>query len=632
MAVKFNKPVQLMDLGTYSIKYGVFKMDKETNELEAVSREVYRVPTSFSGVDVYVEQFGQYIKDIADKLDKKLPVRFTLSTLFAPTNLAYLTRIDKEQVQTRIKEELEKFANQEKIPPENEHNKFYELFSKDMDTKSQVIAATILMNPKYVGMIKNHLYANGLKFGGIYPVMQTSIAMYDKIVELNAEMKEEPIVFVDIGQMTTKVNLFFQGDLLFNKVLHYGAKSFYDELFDFSNKSGESSLSPSEVEEVLQKVGFTGERDLVNQMGYDINDPTPYLQNLDATLKSIFTKINSSINYFTSALARNFTKDNAAFMSIRKGAAHIFFTGGITNAPDFFKRAEETFNKSKLYAIDPFNIKETLEQTPEKFEDDEFRMNLRQTSAFADISATSLVALDNKKDTLLNLVSKVDSENENIIQLLRKTPLTRWRDILAVTLVVLLANSGWNYFTISSTREGLSKKVRKLKSATNGAEAARQRMLELKKQDTLFKAQLGYTTEVMKNYAYWPRVLKQLMTKIGPEIKLTELVFSAEQPTFNSGNYRKWVEEQNDKFNPWTNMIVAFKLSGDALQRADINKLINTLIETGVYLIPKPPSPQYVQEQVKKIPSGTKGEMTEVTISAHYKFTMEGFLKLDNPL
>jgi len=87
-----------------------------------------------------------------------------------------------------------------------------------------------------------------------------------------------------------------------------------------------------------------------------------------------------------------------------------------------------------------------------------------------------------------------------------------------------------------------------------------------------------------------------------------------------------------EKFNPWTGMVVAFKFSGDALQRADINKLINTLIDTGIFYIPKPPSPKYVPEQVTKVPSDTKGEMTEITISAHYKFTMEGFLNLDNPL
>ena len=70
---------------------------------------------------------------------------------------------------------------------------------------------------------------------------------------------------------------------------------------------------------------------------------------------SIFSKVNSSINYFTSALARNFTADNNAFMTIRKGPTRIFFSGGIINAPDFLQIAQESF-KAKLHAFQPFDV------------------------------------------------------------------------------------------------------------------------------------------------------------------------------------------------------------------------------------------------------------------------------------
>ena len=95
-----------MDLGTHSIKYGVFKIGKE-EEVIPETKDVYKIPQAYSGVDVYIESIGTYLNDIAEKIDKKLPIRFIASSIFAPTNLAYLTRIDKDQVKTRISEELE---------------------------------------------------------------------------------------------------------------------------------------------------------------------------------------------------------------------------------------------------------------------------------------------------------------------------------------------------------------------------------------------------------------------------------------------------------------------------------------------------------------------------------------------
>ncbi len=629
MAIKYNKNVQIMDLGTHTIKFGVFKITKE-EEVVAESRHEYKIPQTYSGVDVYIESIGTYLNDISEQIDKKLPIRFVASSIFAPTNLAYLTRIDKDQVQTRIKEELEKFANQEKIPPEIEHNRFIELFTKDIETRSQVIAATILMNPKYVGMLRDKVNKLGLKFGGVYPLLQTTLALYKRLLTFEESINDEPVVFVDIGYLTTKVNLFFQGQLLFNKVLHYGSKSFYDELYDFASKSGEAALSGSEVESILHKVGFSGEVDLVNQMGFDINDPKPYLDNMSKTLGSIFSKVNSSINYFTSALARNFTADNNAFMTIRKGPTRIFFSGGIINAPEFLQIAQENF-KAKLHAFQPFDVAETLKQEPNTFEREEFRMKLRTENHFIDCSSTSIVSLDSKA-TNINLVKKVDSENENPIQVLRKLPLVKWRLILGVILTILVLQTGVNYLQVSSEWNKLKRKNRALKRATDGTEMARAQLKNLKLEDILYKAQIGYIKKVMENHAYYPRVLKTLMTKLGPDIKLNALEFKSIVPTFKPGSYKKWAESQREKDNPWTKLEIEWKMEGDALQRTSITALIKKLTETGIFYIPKPPDQKFVPRQEIKKPGSKKGEEEYQEIAAHYEFSMEGTLRLDNPL
>ena len=57
---------------------------------------------------------------------------------------------------------------------------------------------------------------------------------------------------------------------------------------------------------------------------------------------------------------------------------------------------------------------ETLKQEPSTFEREEFRMKLRTENHFIDCSATSIVGLDSKA-TGINLVKKVDSENEKIL-------------------------------------------------------------------------------------------------------------------------------------------------------------------------------------------------------------------------
>lgn len=629
MAIRYNKPVQYMDLGTYSIKYGVFKVNKDTEEVESISREIYKIPNQYSGVDLYLENFGQYLKEISENLDKKLPIRFSASSLFAPTNLAYLTRIEKEMVETRMREELEKFAGQEKVQVENDYNTFFPLFSKEVENRSQVIAATILLNPRFVGMLKNALYAQNLKFGGIVPLLQSTRDLYQRVITIQPELKEKPLVFVDIGYMTTKVNLFFEEQLLFNKVLHYGTKYFHDELFDFASKSGETALSPTEVEDVLKKVGFTNNSDLVNQMGLDINDPTPYLLNMEQTVKSIFTKVNSSINYFTSALARNFSKDNASFMTIRKGATNVFLSGGVVNAPAFYEKAKLGFNCS-IHLVNPFNIKGTLDQNESMFKQDEFRLEIRQSSPYLDCVGGTLLALDSTR-TEANLVAKVDSENENIIQIIRKLPLVKYRSALIAILVVVIISKAWNYWSVTSEFESLRKQTAAFRSKLDISTKLRSDYFELLKQDVLNQSKLDYIKSVMKDYVYWPRVLQLLMTKIGPDIKLTGLKFSVTPPNWNPGKAKKYAENQDEKDYPWSDMVLEFELKGDALARNSVPNLIQTLKDTDIFIIPKPPATKFVEQQERKKKNAKGVEEFEI-ISAHYEFVMQGRLKLDNPI
>jgi len=630
MAIRYNKPVQYMDLGTYSIKYGVFRVNKDNEEVESISKDIYKIPNPYSGADLYLENFGQYLKDIAEHLDKKLPIRFSASSLFAPTNLAYLTRVEQDMAETRMREELEKFAGQEKIQPENEHNTFFQLFSKEIENRSQVIAATILLNPKYVGMLKNQLYNQNLKFGGVVPLLQSMRDIYQRIITIQPELKEKPLVFVDIGHMTTKVNLFFEEQLLFNKVLHYGTKSFHDELFDFASKSGESALSPVEVEEVLQKVGFTNNSELVNQMGLDINDPTPYLLNMDQTLKSIFTKVNSSINYFTSALARNFSKDNAAFMTIRKGATNVFLSGGVTNAPSFYEKARQGFNCS-IHVINPFNLKGTLDQTESMFSQDDFRMELRQSNPYLDCVGGTFLGLDSARAEA-NLVSKVDSENENVLQILRKLPLVKYRSVLIGILVMVLLNTGWNYWSVTSEFESLRKQTGAFRKKLEVSTKLREEYLELLKKDILNKSKLDYIRTIMKDYAYWPRILQLLMTKIGPDIKLTALKFNITPPDWHEGRAKKYEESQDEKEYPWTDLELEWEMKGDALARNSVPNLIQTLKDTGIFIIPKPPATKFVPEQERKKRGAKRGAEEFEIISAHYEFVLQGKIKLDNPI
>ena len=619
-----------MDLGSYSIKFGVFKISKDTEEVEAISREIYKIPNPYNGVDLYLENFGQYLKEISEKLDKKLPIRISASSLFAPTNLAYLTRIEQDSIESRLREELEKFAGQEKIAADNEHNQVHSLFTKEIEAKSQVVAATIVLNPKHVGMLKNHLYAHNLKFGGVYPLLQSSTELYRKVISVQDDLIEKPLVFVDIGQMATKVNLFFDGQLLFNKVLHYGARSFYDELFEFASKSGDSALSPAEVEDVLQKVGFSGNPTLVNQMGLDINDPSPYLQQMESTLKSIFTKINSSVNYFTSALARNFSKDNAAFMTVRKGATHVFFSGGITNAPSFYDKAGQNFNCS-VHLMQPLAVKNTLGQTSVMFQQDDFRMDMRQNSPFVDCASTCFLAQNSAKNNL-NLVAKVDSENENIIQILRKLPLVKYRMALIVVLVMVLLKTGWKWFQVTGEYNQLVTRVATLRKKTQGSSQLRQEMLTLKREKILSDAKIGYVRSVIRQYVYWPQALQLLMSKISADIKLTNLEFSVKPPQWDKSKAKKYTDSQKQKDYPWKPLIIQWKMKGDALTRTTVPKLIQTLKDTGVFQIPKPPATKFVPEQERKKKGAKAGEEEYEIISAHYEFTMEGFIQQDNPI
>ena len=223
-------------------------------------------------------------------------------------------------------------------------------------------------------------------------------------------------------------------------------------------------------------------------------------------------------------------------MTIRKGPTRIFFSGGIINAPDFFLLAQDNF-KANIHAFQPFDMAETLKQESSTFEREEFRMKLRTENQFIDCSATSIVSLDSKA-TGINLVKKVDSENENPIQVLRKLPLVKWRSVLICILSFQVILSAYQWLNISSEHKKLKRKNSSLKRATADSEFTRAQLKNLKMEEILYKTQIGYIKKVMENHAYYPRVLKTLMTKLGPDIKLNALEFKSIAPAFKPGNLK----------------------------------------------------------------------------------------------
>ncbi|MCO4783177.1 MAG: hypothetical protein KC646_12705 [Candidatus Cloacimonetes bacterium] len=631
MAIKTNKLVQYIDLGTYSIKYGTFQISKETNEVIEEQKFVYKIPNTYSGPDLYMDSLGSYIKDIVPDLNKKLPIKFTCSSLFTPTNISYLSRVDKDQVETRVKDELEKYASQEKIPADGFYNQTRELYVKEMEDKSQIVSANILLNPKYVGIIKKHLYDNQLKFGGIYPALYNVYEQYLSAIEIKPAWKDEAIVFVDFGYMTTKVDLFFQGNHLFNKILHYGTKVFSDELFDFASKAGTTTLSPNDVESILHKIGFSKDTDILAAMELDINNPAPYITNLEETLKSIFSKVNSSINYFVSALARNFTNDNAAFMTIRKGPTHFILSGGLSNAKEFFPKATEAF-KGQVHLLDPFNFQSTLEQTNETMTNLELRNQLRENGPFVSIAQSMLLGLDQTKFNL-NLIDKVDSENENLIKVLIKLPMSKYRAVLGVILVLVCLRSGWNYYSVSSEHSMYKRKVSSLKAALRNVETDRVELHKLKKEQQLLQLQYETITTFTDGYGHWPSLLKKLIQKLGPNVILRSLKFNTTMPQFKTANYKKWKNSQLEKDSPWLKKEIHFEMKGIALALSDVPTLIDSLKNTGVFKITKQPATKFIPEKEIKTKAKTRGGPEIIkTEAAHYTFIMQGSVIMRNLL
>lgn len=641
MALKLtcDKPFQIVDLGTFSIKYGTFKFSKADNELVAIKKEVYKVPASYAGVEVYMEAFGQYLKDIAPNLDKKLPVCFSFSSLFAPTNFSYLTRVEKDKVNERMKEEIDKFAAQEKVPIEGDHNKYFEMFRKEADAKCQIISSSIVCNPKYIGIIRRHLQNYGLPFGGIYPLLQSTTFTYNRFLDVQPELKNEPIAMVDIGYLTTKVYLFFQEKLLFYKVLHYGTRNFYEELFDSCSKSGDTALSPQDVEALLQRVGFTGNLERANQMELDVNDLRPYLNQLDTTLKSIFSKVSSSVNYFISALARNFTADNNAFMDVRKGASHIFFSGGITNAPGFVDKIKESFS-IKSYLVQPFDLKGSLEREL-KVGDNEWQISLRENSPFIDCLGAGLLDMGQNKKAY-NLVSNIDSGGDNLLKILLALPLVKYRNVLIVILTLQLLVQVYKIIDVNSELKGLNQETTKLQNSMNDYKTLREGLHKAKQTANLNNAKRGYVQSHLGNYIYWPDLLRSRLqrissSKIDNEIKVDSWAFLTKDPLFTAQKLKRWLdvkdqEVKDQSLNPWSPKVVEFTMNVSGLARTSATDLISVLTADRVFRVPEPPGVNFVPAQVIRKRGTKPGQEEEEMVAAHYTFTLKGTVQMDEML
>jgi hypothetical protein len=191
---------------------------------------------------------------------------------------------------------------------------------------------------------------------------------------------------------------------------------------------------------------------------------------------------------------------------------------------------------------------------------------------------------------------------------------------------------GWSWVSTKWRLDSLKKESSKLASSLSGIAGVRTRYHELLAEQVKYQTQFAFVKMHLANYPHWPSVLKRLMQKVGPEIKVNQLKFNSDQPSFDSNKYRRWKDDPTIKDNPWTERKITFRIDGIALSRQAVPQLIEDLKALGSFDIPKPPSTKFIPEQVKKTFDRVKNQDIIETVAAHYEFSLEGILSIGNTI
>ena len=609
MAKKGTK-IQIVDLGTHFIKAALCEVgDGPVAISKAAAVPLLGVATDADG---YLGELSQAFDGLADFFDRKTPVHFIANETLAHVGISYLNNLAPDQVDSSIEADRQKFVSSAGAGAYDAVvHRSYKLREKAQSKNKQVVLANAYTKIETMDALYDLVNNKKLTWGGFYPRLFGYNELFKAAYGSDKEAASAVACLVDVGFKSTSIVAFKDCNIVFHKVLHLGAYQIYQEMYNLDPKL---QLDLFTLVAVMSGHGFSEAEDTLTALGLPIPDPAKYIEVIQAEKDQLFTKVQLSIDYFSTVAATDFNTSMSTVMAVRKGPEKIIFTGGVSAAPGFAEAAAQYFATSEI--LDPARIC-TMNANSTKTE--------LTPAFFALAAAGAQLAASAPPD--YNLGDRYLKKGGSTAKTQSQKDATsgggsgeQFAPTWAVLLVVLaFGGVGYYWYQLSTKLKQLQGEV----AVTNQAVAAHDELIKKwrdeRNNEIQRRVRLEYVDELVKTRVDWGKVFNDLSTASPDGVKFFRLNFETTLPVGPETAPVSGDAGADDKPKQ-----ISFKICGESLRREGVSEFVANLEKTKHFV--RIGAPDITQVGEGGQPGGVclDPEATNVDWQKHFAFQLTG--------
>ncbi len=556
--------VQVIDLGSHVIK--CVGLSAKGPDITVEKAHSVVLTDSFTDANRYINDVRGAMDGMSNSgiLDKKVPIFFLAGEALMPVSIAYLNNQKPEDVEISMEDSLGKFVAAEGTSTmEATVQRSFKLREKPQAGELQIVAAHAYSKYDTVNELREVCLTRKQAFGGVIPKIFSYQALFDRFVASDPAVAESIVAIIDIGYNSANLVALKEGNIVFHKSLHIGARDFFNELRNVAAEKSFFQLTFPQFTDFMRLAGVTGDPDGITSSGLPINDPAPISEAVNEVCEEICTKIRLSLDYFSTVSATDFNTSMATVMAVRKGAEHIFLTGGLVASTGFIENAREQLS-DEVQVMDPVaNLGGTVTGDVPALH-------------YSIAVGGGLLALGDKAEQY-NMASMLEgpsgsaAASDAAAGFMDLVP--KWAHIIALLVLLFV---GYEYWEVNS---GMANLLKQRKNARNELRAAKdffKEFAEAKKEFATSYLKLEFVRELMRARPDLPALLQELASASKDTVKITRFRADVTYPSMK----RMKTPDGETEINRLP-LVVNFTLAGEARTRDQIFGFSRNLTSNG---------------------------------------------------
>lgn len=607
MAKKGTK-IQIVDLGTHFVKAALCDVgDGPCTITKAAAVPLQGVASDAEG---YLGELSTAFDGLADFFDRKIPVYFLANESLAHVGVSYLNNLAADQVDASIEADRQKFVSSAGAGQYDQVvHRSYKLREKAQNKNKQVVLANAYTKMEHMDQVFDLVNAKKLTWGGFYPRLFGYQELFKTAYGADKEASSAVACLVDVGFKSTTIVAFKDCNIVFHKVLHLGAYGIYQEMYNIDPKLQMDLFS---LVAIMSNHGFSEDESTLTALGLPLPDPAKYIEVVQAEKDQLFTKVQLSIDYFSTVAATDFNTSMSTVMAVRKGPEKIIFTGGLSASPGFAEAAAQYFATSEI--LDPARIC-TMNANSTKTELSPSFFALAAAGAQLAVSAPPDYNLGDrylKKGATSKTAAAAAAAGGSSGEPFAPT----WAVLLAV---VLYGAIGWHWNQLNTKFKRLQGTVSQTAQQVGTHDQLIVQWRDARRDEIQRRIRLEYIDELVKTRVDWGRVFNDLSSATPDGVKFFRFSTETALPTGPESTPTTGDPGADDKPKS-----ITFKLCGEALRREGVSEFVQNLEKTKHFV--KIGAPDITQVPEGSQPGGVcmDPEAQNVEWQKHFAFQITG--------